>query len=125
MASSEKRVSYYPMIFAAAALVSDGILSSSSNEFLISYAHDVLLPVQAYFGLRATWLDRINNSKFNTLANSSAALFIFGVASYFEMLQKAGVYPGTYDFPGDFIAYGVGAGLAITLDALAFRKLKN
>ncbi len=38
----------------------------------------------------------------------AAAGEIFGIASFFELLQKTGTIPGVYD-PKDFIAYGAGA----------------
>ena len=49
----------------------------------------------------------------------------FLTASILEIGQKfdwpIAFFAGTYD-PWDFMAYGVGAGLAIGIDALTFRK---
>lgn len=115
------------MAYGISALALDGasrvisLPNQATNEFLISYGHDTLFPVQCYFALRATWLGNIHKDKLNWLGSLGGATAVFATASALELFQKVGVYSGTYD-PGDFIAYGIGVGLAVTLDAITFKK---
>lgn len=100
-----------------------GTLASPEQQlgsFLHGYGYDVILPLQAYIGSRMTFLESIHRNGFNWLKTTAGAAFIFGGASFLELLQKSGRYEGTYD-PYDFIAYGIGAGLALTLDRITFR----
>ncbi|MBI4038439.1 hypothetical protein HY384_00620 [Candidatus Daviesbacteria bacterium] len=130
MFSPESRQSLTCAAYAATALVVDGasraisLPNQAGNEFLISYGHDILFPVQSYFVLRASWLNNIHKDRFNWVESVGAAATVFGAASFCELLQKVGFYEGTYD-SSDFIAYGVGVGLAVTLDAITFRKTNH
>ncbi len=49
------------------------------------------------------------------------ATFIFLGCSAFEIAQGLELYNGTFD-PKDFLAYATGAGLAIAVDKLTFKK---
>lgn len=117
--------------YALSGLVIDGAIRAISSpdnavgSFLISYGHDVLFPLQAYFLLRATWINTGYRNKFSWSKSIAVGVAVFAAASGLEFMQKIGLYEGTYDFPGDFIAYGVGVGLSTTLDALTFRKIRG
>lgn len=120
------------MIYSGSALLADGALQLASSLYqtigalnFMSYHHDILLPIQCYFTLRASLLNTLHKDKFNWVGSLGAAATVFGAASIAELLQKVELFPGTYDFPGDFIAYGTGVGLAVTLDAITFRKIKT
>ncbi len=88
------------------------------RELMNGYVHDITLPFGLYFA------NKLVNSPLakNPYVNAGT---LFLAASALEICQKfdlpIGVYGGTYD-PWDFLAYAAGAGLAIAVDELTFRK---
>jgi hypothetical protein len=78
------------------------------------YAHDVTLPFGFYF------FNKMIGSPLGKNKWINAACVFLG-CSTFEAAQGLGLYHGTFD-PKDFLAYAVGAGLAIAVDIISFKK---
>ena len=94
------------------------ILSKSSNipykELMNWYGNDIVIPFGVYF------FNKLINSPVN-INNWLNAAFVFLGCSALEAAQGLGLYYGIFD-PKDFLAYGLGTGLALTVDKLTFRK---
>ncbi len=83
------------------------------EEVVKGNASDVTIMLPEYF----LWRLLTDNSV-------GCAAFVFCGASTLEVMQGLGLRNGTFD-PYDFIAYGVGVGLALGLDRLTMRSKKG
>jgi len=99
--------------------------SGKMESVIHNYGSDVALPFMGYFiGKFSTALWDLNKYLYDPQNYFSAprnAMFMFVGCSAFELAQYVGLWPGTYDAK-DFIAYGVGAGLALGVDTLTLRN---
>ena len=86
-------------------------------EFINGYLLDILVPFGFYFlfclikfPLLKSWIIR--------------SIFVFGVASFVEILQFLGVpiFGRTFD-PVDFVMFGIGVILATILDVIVFPRV--
>ena len=88
------------------------------QELLNGYGSDVALPFTGYYLLDFFWS---NVKPFRHQAEINAGIWFTGCCTH-EILQGAGVFDGrTFDWK-DFIAYGVGVGLAYGIDKLRPKK---
>jgi hypothetical protein len=90
---------------------SDFILKNLANT---AYLNDILLPAGMYFLARASFIQN----------KYLCAAAVFASCSAFEIAQKVGMYPGTYD-PKDFVAYAAGAGIGLITDKILDRHYKK
>jgi hypothetical protein len=79
-----------------------------------SYGHDTAFPFGLYFFNKLIGSGLGKNEWIN-------AAYVFLGCSAFEAAQGLGLYHGTFD-PKDFLAYAAGAGLAVAVDKLTFKK---
>jgi len=80
------------------------------NPYVQGNLNDVFLTGAWYFALKPFKLSKINT-----------ALSVMTLASFAETMQLMGYIDGTYD-PKDFIAYGLGACLAVGLDKILEKR---
>lgn len=99
--------------FFLAGSISSKIYSGSLENYVHGYVHDVTGPACFYFAERI-----LGQSRFE----SASITFLY--CSLYEVTQRLGLIKGSFD-PYDFVAYGVGVGLALGLDRLTFGKNKG
>ncbi|MBI2146410.1 hypothetical protein HYU22_03655 [Candidatus Woesearchaeota archaeon] len=88
--------------------------NGDAEWFTKGYLHDITLPFGLYFFSKLIGSPIGKNKGFN-------AAYVFLACSAGEAAQGFGLYSGTFD-PKDFLAYAAGAGLAVAVDRLTFKK---
>ena len=88
--------------------------SGPMENLVHGYGHDVTLPFGLYFLNKLIGFPLGKNEWVN-------AAYVFLGCSAVETAQGLGLYHGTFD-PKDFLAYAAGAGLAIAVDKISFKK---
>lgn len=102
-----------------ASIAVDGLMRVHGNgalfEFWTSYGHDVVLPFSTYILLSAA--DPSDSPR-------NRSIIAFSLPAMAEILQGLNLYPGTFDWY-DFIAFGIGVGLAAITERFIFRQTKS
>ncbi|MDD3175351.1 MAG: hypothetical protein PHU51_02645 [Candidatus Nanoarchaeia archaeon] len=93
------------------------------QNIVYGYGQDLIYPLGMYFLLRDGVMHLGSQSKkLSFMANKYFnAAFVFAGCSTFEIAQGLGIHKGTFDLK-DFVAYGIGTGLALTIDSYIQNK---
>lgn len=94
----------------------DGLINLNSNgrlyECWASHGHDVVIPFSTYLFISAVERSYSTRNK---------SIITFSLPAMAEILQGFNLYPGTFDWY-DFIAFGIGVGLAAITERFIYRK---